>query len=606
MGKRLALNVLLCLFAATTLQAQAVFSVKEAEQAVFWQNIAGFKPPPTEKKGSTATFPTENRDSACARLLAHFHARSFLLASADTLLEGHWALHLGPAVRWVSLSSGNAADWLNIAGLRLQKFQERPLRHDEALHIKQSLLEAAENNGYPFASVWLDSLTWADSHSLSAAVMIDKGRFVRFKGFKVSGDLRLPEAYLPNYLGWRPGTAFSRQKMLRIREQLRSLPFVDPIANPSVTFSGHPFASEGEATVNLPLRKKRASRFDFIIGLLPQPDATDGRLLLTGSLSTAFQNALNLGERFSAEIERLRPETQKLEAQTGVPYLFGTLFGAEGKFGIFRRDSTWVDASGDVGISYLFSGGNTVRFLWENKSASLQKVDTASILLNRQLPAALDFSQNGFGLELNFARLDYRFNPRKGWSLLLKGTAGFNNLRRNSQIVGLRDPDNASFSFGALYDSIGTRAARYRLEGKAEWFVPMFVRSTVKMGLRGGGIFSSKPIWNNEQYRLGGHKLLRGFDEESLFASRFVVGTLEWRLLLGANSYLAAFADGAYIENITLRNRFFLRPLGLGAGLNFETQAGIFGISVAVGRRDVGQGIDWRATKFHLGYINLF
>ena len=45
---------------------------------------------------------------------------------------------------------------------------------------------------------------------------------------------------------------------------------------------------------------------------------------------------------------------------------------------------------------------------------------------------------------------------------------------------------------------------------------------------------------------------------------------------------------------------------GLGAGMNFETQAGIFGISAAVGRLNPGDGLDVRATKFHLGYVSVF
>jgi hemolysin activation/secretion protein len=124
--------------------------------------------------------------------------------------------------------------------------------------------------------------------------------------------------------------------------------------------------------------------------------------------------------------------------------------------------------------------------------------------------------------------------------------------------------------------------------------------------MRGGGIFSEKPVYANEQYRLGGNKRLRGFDEESLFATRFVITTLEYRLLLSQNAFLSAFSDYGYLENLTDRNRFFLHPWGLGAGLNLETQAGIFGISLAVGRRDAGQAVDWRAPKFHLGYVNLF
>lgn len=75
---------------------------------------------------------------------------------------------------------------------------------------------------------------------------------------------------------------------------------------------------------------------------------------------------------------------------------------------------------------------------------------------------------------------------------------------------------------------------------------------------------------------------------------------------MAKNSFLAAFTDYGYLENLTNRNRLFLRPWGLGAGLNFETTLGIFGINVAFGRRDTGQSIDWRAAKFHLGYVSLF
>jgi hypothetical protein len=71
-------------------------------------------------------------------------------------------------------------------------------------------------------------------------------------------------------------------------------------------------------------------------------------------------------------------------------------------------------------------------------------------------------------------------------------------------------------------------------------------------------------------------------------------------------AYLSAFADYAYIENVSYRTRLFSRPLGLGVGMNFETKAGIFGISIAVGRQDIGQGVDFRSAKFHLGYVSLF
>ena len=541
------------------------------------------------------------------RLIRFLQENTYLGASLDdyqrlNTRNTRARLFLGPPMRWVALrpAPGEAEAWLDAAGFRERLFRDRPLRYNEYLRLQKKVLEQAENNGYPFAALQLDSIGVAPDGGVSALLQVHRNRYFTIKNLRIVGDLRLPAGYLPNYLGLRPGAPYNRARVLRLRERLDDLPFTERTGDPTVTFSGD------QATVNLFLRKKRAGRFDFIIGLLPQPNDPDGRLLLTGSLNAAFQNALNLGERLSVEFERLRPETQKLDAQAALPYVFGLPFGVDGRLGVFRRDSSWVDAQGQLGVQYFFEGSDFVSFFWENKSSSLQKIDTLDILANRRLPAVLDLRQNGFGLETGLTRLDYRFNPRRGWALSLRGVAGFNTVQRNPTIEALRDPADPDFSFAVLYDSVAGRVARFRLDGQAALYLPLAARTTVKLGLRGGGIFSEKPVFANEQYRLGGNKLLRGFDEESLFATRFVVATAEIRLLLAKNSFLAAFTDYGYLENLTNRNRLFLRPWGLGAGLNFETTLGIFGINVAFGRRDTGQSIDWRAAKFHLGYVSLF
>ncbi|MFN0013616.1 MAG: BamA/TamA family outer membrane protein [Saprospiraceae bacterium] len=545
--------------------------------------------------------------AAASALLGLLHQNAYLVASIDDRLATNDStstarLYLGPAMYWVTLqpAAGTNTRWLEAAGFREKLFTGKPLRHDVLLRQQQQILERAENNGHPFATVRLDSVGMVADGGTSALLIVDPGPFFSFSVPKLSGGMQLPRHYLPRFLGLRPGTPYNRARVLRIRDRLNSLPFVETLANPTITFAGN------EARVNLLLQKKQASRFDFILGLLPRPNNVDGGLLLNGSLSAALLNALNQGERLAVEIESLRPETQKLDVQAGLPYLLGLPFGLEGRLQIFRRDSTWVDAHSEIGLNYLLEGGDYVKFFWENKSSALQRLDTAAILRERRLPAVLDMSQNGFGLEGALTRLDYRFNPRKGWAISLRGVAGFNTVQRNSQIEVLRDPSDPTFQFSSLYDGVAVRLARYRIEVRGEYFIPMFDRGTFLLRVRGGGIFSEKTVYANEQYRLGGNKLLRGFDEESLFATRFAVTTAEFRLLLSQNAYLAAFADYGYLENNTDRNRFFLRPMGIGAGLNVETQAGIFGVSMAVGRRDSGESVDWRSPKFHLGYVNLF
>ena len=99
--------------------------------------------------------------------------------------------------------------------------------------------------------------------------------------------------------------------------------------------------------------------------------------------------------------------------------------------------------------------------------------------------------------------------------------------------------------------------------------------------------------------------MLRGFDEESIFATLFAVGTLEYRLLLGKNSYLYVFADYAYVEDETNERSITDTPLGFGTGLTFDTKVGVFGISYALGRQ-LGNPVDFRAAKIHFGYVSFF
>jgi outer membrane protein assembly factor BamA len=541
--------------------------------------------------------------SAALRILDSLRAESYLAASLDTLPDGTWRIVPGPAMRWVQLRIHPEVPprWLRAARVEARFFEEKKLRHDVLLRTQNRLLEVAENNGYPFASVWLDSVQVQADGAVSATLRLATGRYFSFNSLKINGDVRLPAKFLPQYLGLQPGTPYSRERLLRTRDRLRDLPYVEQTANPTVTFAGD------AATVNLWLKKRRAGRFDLLIGLLPRPENDPrGGVLVTGSLNAAFQNALNLGERLSIDFERLRPETQKLDVQAAWPYVLGTVWGLDGRLHIFKRDSTWLDAQGHLGVAYPLRGTDVVQFFWENKTSSILRVDTLALLAQRRLPANLDYRLNGFGAETQLSRLDYRFNPQRGWAVTWQGVAGVQQVRRNPQIEQLRDPADAEFRFETLYDTVALRATRFRSEMRAEVFLPVAKRSTVLCRVRGGGIFSEKKVYQNEQYRLGGHRLLRGFDEESLLATRWAVATLEWRLLVGPNSYMGVFSDYGYLENITTRTRNFLRPWGLGAGMNFEVQTGIFGISAAAGRRDAGDSFDFRALKFHVGYVSLF
>ena len=71
----------------------------------------------------------------------------------------------------------------------------------------------------------------------------------------------------------------------------------------------------------------------------------------------------------------------------------------------------------------------------------------------------------------------------------------------------------------SFYDTLSGKTFRFNLEGTVEHYFPVMDRSTVKASAKTGAIISEKGILQNEQYRIGGNRLLRGFDEESIFAT---------------------------------------------------------------------------------------
>ncbi|MCB9282893.1 MAG: BamA/TamA family outer membrane protein [Lewinellaceae bacterium] len=551
---------------------------------------------PFEDSAAVGTFLEET--------LKELRDRSFLTASIDSvewkdrLAIAH--LYLGPELRLSRLEVGDLPEWL-LAKVRFQEraYSGKPLRPQEILALEEALLEEAENAGYPFARIWLDSLEWKGS-AFTAGLYWESGPAIQWAPVEVEGEVKLTSMYLQQYLGLKPGAPYSRQKVLEARNRLRELPFVRAAKDPMVEFQGP------AATLKLFLERKKASRLDFLIGVLPtNNEGPNRRVLITGTFNAEFQNAFGKGERIYASFEQLRPGTQDLELAFSYPYVLQLPFGVDLGFNQYKRDSTYNDVIFDAGLRYLLPGGNYLRAFWNRTSSSLISVDQERVLQTRTLPATLDVQVNAFGLEYLWQRLDYRYNPRKGWSLGARASAGTKSIEPNPAITELQDPNDPAFDFSALYDTLDQKTYLVRLTGDVGYFFPIFSSFALYLRNRSGWVYSPQSIYRNEQIRIGGNRLLRGFDEESIFATLYSVFSLEYRLLLDGNSYLYAFGDYGYVEDRTTTTRRFDRPVGLGVGLTFETPVGIFGISVAVGQQ-YGQGFDFRNPKLHFGYVSVF
>ena len=546
----------------------------------------------------TAPLPTVGDSLAAVAYLREWVAtsrrRAYWEASVDSLFrrdstQWYAVLHRGPAYAWSELRApdGPARAWLRRAGYRPRRFGNgRPLRHAAWERLRDSTLVRAATAGHPFAAVGLDSVRWVAPGRLAARVRVDPGPAVRI------AELRLPEAarvrpvFLQRYLGLAPEQPYNERRIRRIPARLAQLPYLSPEAPPRITFR------DSLAFVELPLRRRSASRFDFVLGVLPATSERE-RLLITGELNGELYNGFGQGERLAARFEQLRPQTQELEVAVDYPYLFGLPFGAEARLDLYRRDSTFLNVDYRLAATYLREGNDRLSVFLDRRTTVVPGLDSAR-LVEGLLPDTLGVNRSFFGLRLRRNRTDRNFSPRTGYTLDISAAAGFRRLR------------GVTFT-GPAADSLTARSAQYEISAAAEAYFDPLAGTVIFVGLRAAALLTPRPPLVNEQYRLGGARLLRGFDEQSLFARNYALLTAEFRLLLGERAFLYAFADAARLDPRSARRPAAPvdYPLGFGAGVNFETRAGIFGLSLALGRRR-GLPLDAGAPKVHLGYVSVF
>ena len=257
-----------------------------------------------------------------------------------------------------------------------------------------------------------------------------------------------------------------------------------------------------------------------------------------------------------------------------------------------------------AGAQYTLSSTQSGSVFLQQSISNLLDVDTGQIIASRALPQTADVSAVSLGVSYDFNNTNYRYNPRKGNEITFLGSAGTKKVRENPQIARLKDPNDTSFNYASLYDTVKLSSYEFLAKLAAAHYFPLTKASTLKLGVN-AGVFSSPNTYRNELFLIGGYRLLRGFDEQSILASQYAVGTLEYRYLVGINSYLFAFMDAGWAKNDVpgyhLDNTF----LGTGLGMAFETKAGIFNISYALGKRNDSK-FNFHDAKIHLGYVSFF
>ena len=526
-------------------------------------------------------------------------SKGYITASVDSSkldsLEGKVWLYPGQQYKWAKINTRpEDTDILEAVRWPGSSFKETGMNWATVKKWQEQLLVHLENNGYPFAKIFLDSII-IRNNEVEALLKVDKGFLFKLDSIRLAGNAKISLDFLQRYLDLPNGSTFNKEKIQNVSKKIREIAYVEEEQPASVSFQAT------GAALNLYLKAKKNSQVNLLVGFLPNSDIAQGKkFLITGEANILLRNALGAGETIGLNWQQLQVKSPRLNILYDHPFLFKSPLGLNFTMDMFRKDSTFLNINMQLGANYIVSGNQSAMVFVQRRQSILNGVDTNRIKQTKRLPAEADVSSTNLGVSYNYNSTDYRFNPRKGNDLLLTVSAGRKKIRKNNQLLELKDP---SFNYESLYDTVKLNTYQFRFSGSAAHYFPISKQTTLKTALH-AGFLQSGNYFLNEFFQIGGYKLLRGFTEESEYVAQYVVGTLEYRYLIGTNSNFFVFADGGWARNPiqSVPNHNYI---GTGLGMAFETKAGIFNLAWAIGKRNDSE-LNLRQSKVHFGFVNYF
>jgi outer membrane protein assembly factor BamA len=489
---------------------------------------------------------------------------------------------VGPAFRWAYLRNGNLGDaLLTRAGYREKLFRGARFQPNDWVRLQERVLTEAENQGYPFATVGLDSIRLA-GNDIAGRVVLKRGRVVTFESIQVVGNTKTRKLFLARYLQIFPGQPFSQQRVAAVAQLLRQLPYVQLRAEPEVRFA------RGRARIYLLLDDRPSNQFDAIVGVLNAPTGQTG-VQFTGEATMNLRNIKGGGKQVGVQWRKTDAISQQLDAQYVHPNFFGTPLELAGTFNLYKQNNDFLTLRPRLQVTYPTVQAGRISFFAEQRRSFLLDTSLQKLTV---LPENIDSEFNSYGLAYAWNSLDDLFFPHKGYLLNAQGAVGAKIITKNAEVK----PE--------LYDGLPLRTTQYSLGLRAERYLPVKKAGVLLLRLRGEALLNPR-LFTNDLFRLGGLNSLRGFSENQFYTSSYAVATVEFRQFIGADSYVFLFGDQAYTRHDIPADRYEDQPTGLGAGLSFRTAAGLFQFVYSVGR-SADQSFGLRTSKIHFGLTSRF
>ena len=339
------------------------------------------------------------------------------------------------------------------------------------------------------------------------------------------------------------------------------MPFVSESKPPEVLFT------KDSTYLYLYLKKEKANRFDGLVGFTS--NESDNNLLFNGYLDLELNNVLNSGETIKLNWRNNGNDRQVFNFGFSLPYIFDSPITPEIRLNLYRQDSTFVNTDFNLALNYLFNYRNSIGLVLDSKSSNN--------LLDNPIDNVVDFNTVQYGLSYAYRISNSSSLFPDKFYLNTKATLG----NRTSEETSVNQ---------SVIDMLAYYLWSFNFKNH------LFIQNKTSF-------LNSNTYLTNELFRIGGVSSIRGFNEESIFASLYTIVNLEYRYSPNNTSYIYTISDAAFLNNELLDTSENL--FSLGVGYAFKTNIGLLNISYAIGTFE-NQNFDFNNSRFHLKIVSFF
>lgn len=419
--------------------------------------------------------------------------------------------------------------------------------------LKFSEVESALNfinseiskKGLPFSKLQLSDIEVKDSLSLKAHLIIDSFEQKRvINNIVIKGYEKFPRSYLKHFLKINPKQVFDLNTIKNKTEQLNSLNFANETKSPEVLFS------KDSTTLYLYLEKSRSNAFDGFLGFGTNEETN--KLEFDGYLNLNLINNLNFGESFRLLYKSDENDQKTFEADISLPYLFNTPIGADLLLRIFKRDSSFTTVNQSARLHYQINPKNKIY-------GGIVSTESNNLLTNNVSSVISDYKTSHYTIAYQYLK-PQPYNMLFPIHSKLYLETGFGERKTSSN-----SEKQSQYSIDAL--------KIFTLNKKNSFFIRV-----------NGSNLISDSYFENELLRFGGINSIRGFEENSIFASLYGIINTEYRFQLNNSIYIHSIFDAGYFENKILNTKEKL--FGYGFGFGILTKAGLLRFNYANGKNE--------------------